>query len=144
MYWTFQRLNNQKVASVFNCWHLWNDPVNLLDLCQLKISKICHCISLFTYTVNFPVSFCSSDVIVTCLLTRQQLFTVWSNVDSTKSPRPPSRYSPNLPGRWSMSCNIKVKLLVSELFCGAREDQQSQFTSDPATWNTAWQQNVKK
>jgi len=85
MYWNFQRLNNQKVSSVFNCSHLWNDPVNLLDLCQLKISKICHHISLFTHIVNFPVSFCSSDVIVTCLLTRQQLFTVWSNVDSAKS-----------------------------------------------------------
>ena len=62
------------------------DIFNLFDLCQLKISKICHCISLFTDIVNFPVSFCSSDVIVTCLLTRQQLFAVWSNVDSTKSP----------------------------------------------------------
>jgi len=34
------------------------------------------------------------------------------------SPRPPSRPSPKLLGRWQMSCNERVEHLVSELFWG--------------------------
>jgi len=45
--------------------------------------------------------------------------------------RPPSRSSPNLPGRWRMGCNRKIKLLVSELCLGGMDVQEDDVRFRP-------------
>ena len=47
------------------------------------------------------------------------------------SSRPPIRFLPNLPDRWQMDCNRKVKLF-SELFRGGRSVQKGHFRFGPS------------
>ena len=53
-----------------------------------------------------------------------------------------NRSLPNLPGRWQIRCNRKVKLLVSEHFSKAEgRFKKVTFASGTASQNTTWRQN---
>ena len=53
------------------------------------------------------------------------------------SPRPPSRSSPNLPERWRMGCNIKVKFFSFLNSLGGGRYKVT-FALDPASPNAMW------
>ena len=96
--------------------------LQVIAVCR-QLSACIYCVKcsrFFTSSLFCFVSRAPSSVARTARLTLCQCIYFFSFFvfRSQYLPRLPSRSSPNLPGRWQMCCNRKVKLFVSELFRG--------------------------